>query len=262
MTDTATRLETETIVVTGASSGLGKAMANAFVTEGTRVIYSAPNKERLTAAVEAITEENADGEAAAVRADVRSWDDVRNLVRRTRERYGEIDVFVNNAGITQPKVNPDHTQRSVHDLPISTWDTILDTNLRGVFLCTKAVLPSLLSKDSGRLIHISSGHGVSGRANRTAYVASKFGLEGFHESLAHELKDTGVDSLTLRPPSGGVYTESSERYGRGPETYTHESPDVIAEAAVKLAAGRGENGGRYQATPDGEEVTEYTKFDG
>jgi 3-oxoacyl-[acyl-carrier protein] reductase len=253
------RLTDKVIVVTGASSGLGKAMANAFVTEGARVVYSAPNEERLTAAVEAANDSDVAGEAKAVRADVRSWDDVRHLIRRTREIFDEIDVFVNNAGVTQPKVNPDHTQRSVDELPISTWDTILNTNLRGVFLCTKAVLPRILSRDSGRLIHISSGHGVSGRANRAAYVASKFGLEGFHESLALELADTGVDSVILRPPSGGVYTESSDRYGRSPDSYAHESPDVIAEAAVRLAAGDGENGGRYQATPDGEDFIAYSR---
>lgn len=173
--------------------------------------------------------------------------------------HGSIDVFANNAGVTQYKVNPDHSYRPAQDLPIATWDTVLDTNLRGVFLCSKAVLPAMLSRDIGRIIHISSGHGVRGRANRTAYVASKFGLEGFHESLAKELDGTGVDSLALRPPGGGVYTESSKLIDREPESYPNESPTVIAEAAVRLAHGDGENGGRYKATPDEDGYTEYSR---
>jgi 3-oxoacyl-[acyl-carrier protein] reductase len=253
------RLNDKTVVVTGASSGLGKAMADAFVREGARVVYSSRSERRLTAAVDQILDENGGGEATVVPADVRSWDDVKQLVRRARDVYGDVDVFVNNAGVTQSKVTADHTSRPTQDVPITAWDAILNTNLRCAFLCTKAVLPEMRSRDSGRVIHISSGHGVAGRKNRAPYVASKFGLEGFHESLALELEDTGVDSIALRPPDGGVYTESSERYGRTRESYAHESPTVIAEAAVRLAAGDGENGGRYKATPDGEGFVDYSR---
>lgn len=253
------RLNGKTIVVTGASKGLGRAMADAFVSEGARVVYSSRSRDRLATAVDEITGEDSSGEAVAVSADVRSWDDIQQLVRRTNEVYGEIDVFVNNAGVLQYKVNADHTHRTVADIPITTWDTIIDTNLRGVFLCTKAVLPSMLTHDAGRLIHISSGHGTAGRAERAPYVASKFGLEGLHESLALELQETGVDSITLRPPGGGVYTESSKLIGRTPDDYPNKSPDVIAEPAVQLAAGEGENGGRYQATPDGKDYVEYSR---
>lgn len=253
------RLNTKTIVVTGASSGLGKAMADAFVTEGARVVYSSRSEERLADAVEALTSGGVAGEATVVPADVRSWDDVQRLVRQTGEIYGDIDVFVNNAGVMQYKVDPDRTQRSIEEVPVATWDTILETNLRGAFLCTKAALPDMRSRDAGRLLHISSGHGTEGRATRAPYVASKFGLEGLHESLALELADTGVDSVALRPPGGGVYTESSKLIGRDPDSYPNERPDVIAEAAVRLAAGDGENGGRYQATPDGEDYVEYSR---
>lgn len=253
------RLDDKTIVVTGASSGLGKAMADAFVTEGAAVVYSSRTEQRLKAAVESITDNEVVGDATVIPADVRSWDDVRDLIRRTNYIYGEIDVFVNNAGVTQRKVNPDHTHHRAHEIPLTTWDTVLETNLRGVFICTKAVLPMMLSRDAGRLIHISSGHGTTGRANRSPYVASKFALEGFHESLTRELEDTNVDSIALRPPGGGVYTESSELYGRTRDLFEHKNPDVIAEAAVRIATGEGENGGRYQATPDGENYNKYTR---
>jgi 3-oxoacyl-[acyl-carrier protein] reductase len=253
------RLDNKTIVVTGASSGLGKAMAEAFVTEGAQVVYSSRSRDRLDEAIENISDDDPSGEAMAVPADVRSWDDVQQLVRRTTQVYGDIDVFVNNAGTLQSKVNPDRTHHVTQDVPITTWDTIIHTNLRGVFLCTKAVLPTMLSRDSGRVIHISSGHGIAGRAERSPYVASKFALEGLHESLALELQETDVETVTLRPPSGGVYTERSKLFGKTPEDYPHKSPDVIVEAAVRLAAGEGKSGGRYKATPDGEEYVTYTR---
>lgn len=252
------RLPDTTIVVTGASSGLGKAMADEFVTEGASVVYASRSEGRLTSAAKGITGDGVAGEATAIPTDVQAWDEVRDLVRRTNEVYGEIDVFVNNAGVTQLQVNPEHTRQPVHEIPVKTWNTILETNLHGVFLCTKAVLPEMLSRDTGRLIHISSGHGIEGRANRSPYVASKFGLEGFHESLSKELGDTNVDSIALRPPGGGVYVESSGQYGRTKESMSHEA-DVMTETSVRLASGEGENGGRYQATPDGEDYVEYTR---
>lgn len=253
------RLNNKTVVVTGASRGLGKAMADAFVTEGAHVVYSSRNKDRLREVAEAVQTDDTPGDATAIRADVRSWDDIRNLIQRTNKTYGDINIFVNNAGVIQYKVNPDNSDREVVDIPIETWDTILDTNLRGVFLCTKAVLPGMLSRNTGRLIHVSSGHGIEARACRAPYVASKFGLEGLHDSLALELEKTNVDSLLLRPPGGGVYTESSQLIDRTPDSYPNESPDVIAEAAVRLASGEGINGGRYKATADGEGYVEYSR---
>lgn len=254
------QLSDSTIVVTGASSGLGKAMAGAFVREGADVVWSSRSRERLETAIEQETGSDPAGTAAAIPADVRSWDAVQSLIERTTERFGPIDVFVNNAGVMQYIVNEDNERKPIPDVPIESWDTILETNLRGAFLCAKAVLPGMLDRESGRVINVSSSHGSHGRANRSPYVASKFGLEGLHESMALELEDTGVDSVALRPPRGGVYTEVSvERGGRSMDSFTHDSPDVIAGAAVRLAAGEGDNGGRYQATGDGDGYTEYTR---
>lgn len=255
------RLEGTTTVVTGASRGLGRAMADAFVAEGAQVVYSSRGGEQLTTAVDEANARSSGGSAVAIPADVRSWPDVRALVDDTVDRYGALDVLVNNAGLTQPKVNPEPTEHPVHELPVDTWDTILGTNLRGAFLCAKAALPPMLDHASGRLVHISSGHGIAGRANRAAYVASKFGLEGLHETIALELADTGVDSVTLRPPGGGVFTAGAEAIGRTPDDFEHPGPGVIAEAAVQLAAGAGENGGRYKATSDGSGLVEYSKTD-
>jgi 3-oxoacyl-[acyl-carrier protein] reductase len=252
------RLSERTIVVTGASSGLGRSMAEAFVAEGANVVCASRSADTLSPLAEELTAAGP-GRAVAVPTDVRSWADVRSLVEATVEEFGGLDTLVNNAGVTQLNVHGEPEYRSVAELPVSAWDAILETNLRGVFLCTKAALGEMLPAESGRIIHVASGHGVSGRANRAAYVASKFGLEGFHETLALELDDTGVDTLTLRPPSGGVYTERKGEYGRPQESFPNEDPSVVAEPSVRLAAGEGENGGRYQATDDGEGIEPYSR---
>lgn len=247
------RLEDKTVVVTGASAGLGKSMAHAMVAEGAHVVYSSFDEAQLVAAVEELPADAA-GEATAVSADVRSWDDVRDLVSAAREAHGPIDVWFNNAGVQQVTAGGDR-RRPLHEVPVGSWDAVIDTNLRGPFLCSKAVLPGMVERGAGRLIHTTSGAGSEGRANQSPYVASKHGLEGLAASLALELVDTGVESIVFRPP-GGIYTES--RSYNKPSRYEFQSAEIVAEPAVQLAAGFGENGGRYVGTADGEKVVEDT----
>jgi 3-oxoacyl-[acyl-carrier protein] reductase len=226
-------------------------MAQAFVSEGAQVVCADVDSDGLSSLAANVTDEP--GEVLTLSADIRSWDDVQRMVDRTLEEFGRIDILVNNAGVQQRTAGGDD-HFPVVDVPVDIWDKIIDTNLRGAFLCTKAVLPSMLERDKGRLIHISSGAGAEGRKNRSPYVASKFGLEGLCESLALELDGTGIDSIVFRPPGGGVYTESREY--RGQDDYAFPSPQVVAEPAVKLAAGAGEHGKRYEGTPDGEDFVE------
>ncbi|RQG87934.1 SDR family oxidoreductase [Natrarchaeobius halalkaliphilus] len=255
------RLRNRTVVVTGASNGLGKAIATACTEEGARVVCASRSAEKLDALAADLTERTDEGNAVAVPTDVRSWDDVRSLVAETTDRFGGIDVFVNNAGITQLNVAGEPSYRPVSDVPVDAWDAILETNLRGPFLCSKAALPGMKARGSGRLIHVSSGHGLRARANRSPYVASKFGLEGLHETLTRELEETEIDSIALRPPNGGVYTERKGENETTKETYRHESPTVISETAVRLAADEGEHGGRYVANADGDSYSTYTTGD-
>lgn len=249
------RLDGTTIVVTGASSGLGRSMAAAFVEDGARVVCSSRSESRLREAVDSM---DGPGEALAVAADVRSPESVAEMVEAAREAYGPIDALVNNAGVTQETVTGDPERRTIDSLSVETWDAILETNLRGAFLCTRAVLPAMLERDSGRVVHVSSGMGGEGRAGFAPYVASKFGLEGFHESLALELDGTGVSTHTFRPPRGGVFTESRRLGGQTPDDYAHGA-DVVAEPAVQLLADDPVNGGRYVATEDGDGYVEYAR---
>ena len=238
------RLSDTTIVITGAAQGLGRAMAGAFADEGANVAAVDIDGERLRATVESFS-----GQATALQADVGAWDDVREAIRAARETYGPIDVLVNNAGVQQRTAGED-SRRPVADVPINIWETIVRTNLTGAFHCSKAVLPGMLDRNGGRLVHVSSGAGEAGRANRSPYVASKHGMEGLAASLALELDGTGVESLVFRPPGGGIYTDS--RAHRDPGEFTHDSPSIVAEPMVQLAAGAGEHGGRYVGTDDGD----------
>jgi 3-oxoacyl-[acyl-carrier protein] reductase len=134
-------------------------MAEAFVSEGANVVCASRSEETLSAVVDEITEGES-GRAIAIPTNVHSWEEVRAMVEKTVEEFGRLDVIVNNAGVTQLNMNEEPEYLPVAEMPIEVWDGILDTNLRGVFLCTKAALGKLLPQDSGRLIHISPGHGV------------------------------------------------------------------------------------------------------
>lgn len=251
------RLDGTVIVVTGASGGLGRAIAAAFVADGARVVCSSRSESRLAGAVDSMT---GVGEAAAVAADIRSREDVERLVEAAKETFGPIEVLVNNAGVNQQTVTGDPERKPVSDLPVDAWDAVLGTNLRGTFLCTRAVLPGMLDRDEGLLVHASSSMGSRGRARRAPYVASKFGIEGLHETLALEFEGTGVASTTFRPPRGGVFTESRGEMGMTRDDYEHDA-DVVAEPAVQLVADGGRNGGRYVAAADGESYAEYERLD-
>lgn len=251
------RLEEQTIIVTGGSSGLGKAAADAFVGEGATVVIAGRTPERLD---EAVSSFSGPGEARGIQADVRSWEDVSTLVETVEEGFGALDVLLNNAGVTGNLVRGSSDSPAVQDVAVDTWDAVIDTNLTGAFYASKAALSAMSERDSGRLIHVSSGMGSHGRAGWAPYVSSKHGLEGLAETIALEQEDTGVDSLSFRPPDGGVYTQTSNRAGRTAEDFSHES-DVVAEPLVQLAAGAGENGGRYVGTPDGESFESYSRED-
>ena len=239
------RLEDTAIVVTGAAHGLGRAMATGFVGEGADVAWVDVDGEALETAVGAV---DGPGRSLAVTADVRSWAAVRSALARARRAHGPVDVLVNNAGVKQLTVTGD--ERPAWQVPVDVWDAVLETNLRGPFLWSRAVLPAMVDRGVGRVIHVTSGHGRSARARRAPYVASKFGLEGFHRTLARELEGTGVSSVAFTPPGGGVRTREAE-FVEDPSSMSHDV-DVVVEPAVRLAAGEGDNGGRYRGTVDGE----------
>lgn len=239
------RLEDTVAVVTGAAAGLGEQFVRAFVDEGASVVAVDKAPDRLDATVADV---DGRGSVHTATADVRVPDDVRSVVDAAHDAFGEIDLLVNNAGVKQLTLAGE--EHRVQDIPIDLWNTVIDTNLTGTFLFSRAVLPELLAADDGRLIHVTSGHGQQGRLDRAPYVASKHAVEGFQRTLALELEETGVDTLLFTPPGGGVRTREAQ-FVDDPASMSHQ-PTVVREPIVRLAAGEGRNGGRYRGLADGE----------
>ncbi len=240
------------IIVTGAAAGLGEAMATGFVKEGATVICGDIDGKELENLRDKIKGE---GEIVPIITNVGNENDVKRLIGISEE-FGGADVLVNNAGVKQLTLVGE--EYSVAEVPLELWDEVMNTNLRGCFLCTRAVLPGMLNRKKGRIIHITSGHGKKGRIKRSPYVSSKFGAEGFHWTLSMELKGKSVDSLIFTPPPGGVRT-SEAAFVEDPLKNMNHDPDVIIEPMVKLASGEGRNGGRYRGLGDGKgyEETDY-----
>jgi len=243
-------LSDKVAIVTGASRGIGRAIALALAAQGAKVVASARNAEALAQLVEEIKAEG--GDALAVVGDVALEDDANNLVKQAVEAYGQVDVFVNNAGITRDGL----LLRMKND----DWDAVLDTNLKGAFLCTRAVAKVMSKQRSGRIINISSVVGEMGNAGQANYCASKAGLLGLTKSVARELARRNVTVNAITP--GFITTEMTEDMTeKAQEAMTEQIPlgrpgsaADVANAVIFLASDQsayitgqvlGVNGGMY-----------------
>ena len=164
-------------IVTGGGRGIGLAIARALADDGASVVVSGRDAARLDAAVKEL--EALGGAALAVAADAAKREDVDRLVEATRERFGRIDVAVNNAGITRDQL--------LVRMKDDDWDQVLDTNLRGVFLMTRAVGKVMIRQKSGRIINIASTAGAMGNPGQVNYSAAKAGVIGLTKAAAREL---------------------------------------------------------------------------
>jgi 3-oxoacyl-[acyl-carrier protein] reductase len=177
------RFEGKTALVTGASRGIGRAIALRLASEGANVVV---NYNANTSAANAVAKEiEALGrQANVVQADVANAADVARLVQRALEQFSRIDVLVNNAGITRDTL--------IMRMSEDDWDAVLDTNLKSAFLVTKAVLRPMLRQRSGRIVNITSISGVMGNAGQANYSASKAGLMGLTRSTAREVASRNI----------------------------------------------------------------------
>ncbi|MEO0847838.1 MAG: 3-oxoacyl-[acyl-carrier-protein] reductase [Cyanobacteria bacterium J06648_1] len=183
-------LKDKVAIVTGASRGIGKAAALALVTQGAKVVVNyARSSDAAKATVQEITA--AGGEAIAVQADVSQADQVDKLIKTTIEQFGRIDVLVNNAGITKDTL--------LLRMKPEQWQAVIDLNLTGVFLCTKAVSKIMLKQRSGRIINIASVAGQMGNPGQANYSAAKAGVIGFTKTVAKELANRGVTVNAVAP---------------------------------------------------------------
>jgi 3-oxoacyl-[acyl-carrier protein] reductase len=183
------KLDGAVSIVTGASGGIGSAAAFALAEQGARLVITGRQVDRLAALNEAI--ERGGGQSTIVDGDIALAATAAAVVDTAIQRYGRIDILVNSAGYGPPM--------PVVDLTKAVWDATIDSCLTGSYLMTRAVLPSMLAADAGRIVQVSSLAGKAVEANRTAYCAAQWGLQGFALALQAELAATGVRVHLLNP---------------------------------------------------------------
>jgi 3-oxoacyl-[acyl-carrier protein] reductase len=190
------RLHNQVAVITGAAHGIGRAYARRFAEEGARVVIADIDAPGGEATAKAISE---DGLSAWSRAtDVRDFSSVAGLMSETRERFGRIDVLLNNAAIY---VTQKLWKGRVEELALEEWDRVMEVNLKGVFLCCKAVIPIMKQQRSGKIINIASGTFFSGSGNMPHYTTAKGGVVALTRVMARQLGDWGINVNCMTPGS-------------------------------------------------------------
>lgn len=182
-------LKDKVAVVTGSSQGIGRDTALALAEAGAKVAVAARNEEKLAALVSEITA--AGGEAFALKMDVADADQVKAGFKQVFEKFGRLDILVNNAAITRDGL----AMRMKKD----DWDAVIQTNLTGTHLCIQQVLPTMMKARSGRIINISSVVAQSGNAGQANYVAAKAGLIGLTKAIAIEIASRGITVNAVAP---------------------------------------------------------------
>lgn len=234
------RLHERVAIITGASRGIGRAVAFALAAEGANVVVNYASSG--TAAEQVVTEiAEAGGKAIAIQADVSKFEQVEALVNGTLEKFGRIDILVNNAGITRDAL--------LLRMKPEDWQAVIDLNLTGVFLCTRAVSKIMLKQKSGRIISITSVAGQMGNPGQANYSAAKAGVIGFTKTVAKELASRGITVNAIAP--GFIATDMTTnlksdeilkyiplgRYGQ-PEEIAGMARFLAADAAAAYITGQ------------------------
>ena len=211
------KLDRRVAIVTGASGGLGRAIALALATEGAAVIaHYSGNRDAAETVVGAIAERG--GRARSVQADLATPDGAQHLVAATLEAFGGVHILVNNAGITRDTL--------VLRMREEDWQTVLQTNLSSAFYCTRAVLREFVRQHAGRIINITSVAGQIGTVGQANYAASKAGLIGLTKAVAREVASRGITVNAVAP--GFIAAGRTEQL----------SPDLVKSYIEQVPLGR------------------------
>ena len=213
------RLKEKVVIITGAGQGIGAAYARRLAEEGAKVVIAELNEEKAEAVAKDIKAKGY--EALAVRTDVSDEGSTKSLALKVSETYGHIDVLINNAAVFSTiELKP------AEEISLEEWEQLMAVNLRGVFLCSKAVIPFMKAEKKGKIINISSATVFMGKPYYIHYVTSKAGVIGFTRALARELGDDNISVNCLTPG----YTETEVPRGT---TTPEQKKAIIGHQCIK-----------------------------
>lgn len=218
-------LANKVIIITGASSGIGAAIAIKLAQEGAIVIITARNLKGLDAVAQAIRKSK--GQVTSIKVDVNNENDIKDMISIVKNKFGRMDAIVNNAGVFY--------MGKVDELDTKELDETLNVNLRGLMLCCKYAAKVMKKQKYGHIVNISSGSGRVARPELSAYSASKFGVMGITESLMHELKPFGIKVSALCP---GRTNTPMQIVGNKAYKQRLIQPEQVAELAAYMLSTR------------------------
>lgn len=227
-------LDGNVAIITGASRGIGRSVAIELAKAGAKVVINYAGNHAAAKEVEDAVKAIG-GEALLIQADVASADAVDQMIKQTVDAFGRVDILVNNAGITRDNL--------LMRMKEEDWDAVMNTNLKGIFNCTKSISRIMMKQRSGRIINMTSVVGIMGNAGQANYAAAKAGVIGFTKSMAKELASRGITVNAVAP--GFIATDMTAVLS---EQVKHElstqiplgrlgTPEDVAGAVVFLASG-------------------------
>ncbi|NHC41792.1 SDR family oxidoreductase [Bacillus sp. MM2020_1] len=214
-------LKDKVAIVTGGGRGIGRETCILLAKHGAKVAVFSNNESESKETASYISEV-VGGEAIALNGDVRLEEDINQAVQTTEQSLGSIDILINNAGVMLLK--------PFHEMTVEEWDFVQDINIRGVYLCSRAVVPQMIEKGHGVIINLSSIWGTKGGPDRSAYIASKYACLGFSKALGEELKPYKIRVNAVCP--GPVNTKMMDDFDVNKDNWLH--PLDLANVIVDL----------------------------
>ncbi|MCH8028917.1 MAG: SDR family NAD(P)-dependent oxidoreductase [Candidatus Dadabacteria bacterium] len=218
------KLKSKTALITGGSKGIGRSVAEAYVKDGASVIICARSESALNSAKDEISRF---GEVDSIQCDIVNKQDVKNLTNFVSQKWGKLDILVNNASILG-------VRSTIIDYPEDVWADVINVNLNGQFYLTKALLPLLLKSEQPSIINVNSAVGYVGKATWGAYSASKFGMEALNQILADELQTHNFRVNSVNP--GATRTKMRAEAYPDEDPQTLPTPDDISPVFLYLAS--------------------------